>query len=231
MAARQGAGAVGRVLARGGAGAAAGDLSLHRQQSGRGGAGQAPAGRGDDRPSDAAAQRRRPDGAAGRARRPDRGICRRRRPRSRAACAISATRSSSAPGPTGWRPMRPGARRAQPRGHRQARRPALRHQGARASATACTSSAGAGRDDAPARAGRRARRRCWPRSTAAASRAGAGRRAVARPGRRAADRPQPHLDRSARHPDAHRRGDRRARRRRGRAPLPAGSRRAIRARW
>ena len=36
----------------------AGDLSLHRQQSRRGGAGQTPDRRGDDRPSDAAARRR-----------------------------------------------------------------------------------------------------------------------------------------------------------------------------
>ena len=40
-------------------GAAAGDLSVHRQQSGRGRAGQAPHRRGDHRPSAAAARRRR----------------------------------------------------------------------------------------------------------------------------------------------------------------------------
>ena len=60
MAAGQGGGSVAR-LARPKAvlGAGAGDLSLHRQQSRRGGAGQAPHRRGHDRPSDAAADRRR----------------------------------------------------------------------------------------------------------------------------------------------------------------------------
>ena len=85
MAARQGAGAVERLLARGRAGPGAGDLSLHRQQSGRGGAGQAAARCRHHRPSDAAAQRGRPARAARRAGRPDRGICRGRRPRPPAA--------------------------------------------------------------------------------------------------------------------------------------------------
>ena len=47
------------LRARSPAWADAGRLSVHRQQSGRGGAGQAPHRRGDDRPPDAAADRRR----------------------------------------------------------------------------------------------------------------------------------------------------------------------------
>ena len=53
MAAGQGAGAFGGMLSRGRARAAAGDLSLHRQRSGRGRAGQAPLGGGGGGSSDA----------------------------------------------------------------------------------------------------------------------------------------------------------------------------------
>ena len=66
MAARQGRGADGRVLPRGGRRPAAGVLSVPRQQSGRSGAGQAPHRRHDHRPSAAAA-------GACRARRPGAG--------------------------------------------------------------------------------------------------------------------------------------------------------------
>ena len=59
MAARQGAGAVGRLLARGGARAAAASLSVHRQRSRRGHAGQAPRRGGHHRSPDAAADPRR----------------------------------------------------------------------------------------------------------------------------------------------------------------------------
>ena len=55
MAARQGGGALRRLLARGADRRPAGDLSLHRQRPGRGGAGQAADRRGDARPRAAAA--------------------------------------------------------------------------------------------------------------------------------------------------------------------------------
>jgi cobaltochelatase CobN len=99
--------------------AAAGDLSLHRQQSGRGGAGQAPAGGGDDRPSHAAAQRRRP------ARRsPSWKAWSRNMPPptalDRAACVLEDERSSSAWN-NGSRRVRPGTRGEPNAPHRQAR--------------------------------------------------------------------------------------------------------------
>ena len=105
--------------------------------------------------------------------------------------------------------------------HRQARRPALRHQGSRGSRQAACLRLWTGRGLRTGRAQRttggtrRPARGAWP-----------GGRAEPWPGRRVADRPQPHLDRSARHSDAHRRCDRRTRGRRGRAPLSAGSWRA-----
>ena len=229
---------VGRMLARGGAGRAAGDLSLHRQQSRRGGAGQAAAGRRHHRPSDAAAQRRRPARAAGRAGRHHRGICRGRRPRP---AAHELPRGRDRRARLEQRPrrrLRPAAR-ASPTGRPSpSSTPSSATSRSSASATACMSSAARPtrrrcrrwRGDRPrgGRARLRRRRACGaPRRARRPPRgAGSGRRAVARPRRRAADRPQPHLDRSARHPDPHRRRDRRARGRRGRAPLPAGSRRA-----
>ena len=129
MAARQGAGAVGRLLARGGAGRAAGDLSLHRQQSRRGGAGQAASGRRHHRPSDAAAQRRRPARPAGRARRHHRGICCGRRSRPAAHELPRRRDRRTRLEQRACRRLRAAQGRAQPAGHRQARRPALRHQG------------------------------------------------------------------------------------------------------
>ena len=88
-----------------GAGRAAGDLSLHRQQSRRGGAGQAPARRavtiGHLTPPLSAAGLAWP---ARRARRAGRRICRRRRPRSAPPALSRRARSSSAPGRAGWRP-------------------------------------------------------------------------------------------------------------------------------
>ena len=68
MAARQGHGAVGRLPARGGAGAAAAPLPVHRQRPRRGHPGQAAGGGGDRRSPDAAADPRRELGRAARAR-------------------------------------------------------------------------------------------------------------------------------------------------------------------
>ena len=136
------------------------------------------------------------------------------------------------------RRLRAAQGRAQPAGHRQARRPALRHQGAQHPRRPAHLRPHARRGDgAGARVGDgkrgghpglRRSRACGagrrPRRTPRGARS--RRRAVARPRRRAADGAQPHLDRSARHPDPHRVGHRRARGQRSRAPLPAGSRRA-----
>ena len=73
MAAGQGGGAVGNLLARGGAGAPAPCLSLHRQRPRRGHPGQAPGAGGDRRPPDAATH---PGGKLWPAAR-SRGACRR----------------------------------------------------------------------------------------------------------------------------------------------------------
>ena len=99
MAAGQGHGAVVVLPARGAARRAAGDLSLHRQQSGRGGCRQAQARRGDHRPSDAAAEIGRPRQRHAGARAPDRRIRRRRRARPPPHARCCARRFSTAPRP------------------------------------------------------------------------------------------------------------------------------------
>ena len=81
MAAGQGGGADRGMLSRNRHRSAAGDLSVHRQQSGRGGAGQAPHCRRDHRPFAAAARCRRAERRCARARTPARRICPGRRAR------------------------------------------------------------------------------------------------------------------------------------------------------
>ena len=87
---------VARLRAAAVLGADAGDLSLHRQQSRRGGAGQAPHRRRDDRPPDAAAGRGRRARRGGRARSACSTNMPRRRRSTRAARARSPSASSSA---------------------------------------------------------------------------------------------------------------------------------------
>ncbi len=124
MAAGQGAGAVGGMLSRGGARAAAASLSLHRQRSRRGHAGQAPRAGGDHRSSDAAADPRRELWPAGRARAADRRIL-------RGGARRSAPRRSCSP-----REILERARGAR-------HRPRLRHRrGRRATPPRCRSSTG-----------------------------------------------------------------------------------------
>ncbi len=90
MAAGEGRGADRLLLPRGRGRAAAGDLPLHRQQSGRGGAGQAPHRRRHHRPSAAALDQRRALWRGAGARAPGRRICHRRRARPAAARASGA---------------------------------------------------------------------------------------------------------------------------------------------
>ena len=215
------------------------DLSLHRQQSRRGGAGQAPARRRHHRPSDAAAHRGRPARRGGRARGADRRICRRRRrsirgrARRLAEAIVDRARGDRpcAETPASATPRIPSRRARQarrlalrPQGDAHRRRPARlrpRRSGVRArrrtvAALAQASGERAGAVAAPVRRlrRRRDRRHSSPRSTAASSR-------PARPARRSRGRldvlptgrnlytVDPRAD-----PDPHGLGDRQAHRRR-----------------
>ena len=128
MAAGQGGRAVERLRARSPARPDAGDLPVHRQQSGRGGAGQAADRRGDGRPSDAAADRRRRAWGGARARGPVRRIFRGAGPRP--APRPSDRGADPGEGPRDRAPRRMRRRRqAVGGGAAHARRLALRPQG------------------------------------------------------------------------------------------------------
>ena len=233
MAAGQGGGADRGVLSRNRRRRAAGDLSLHRQQSRRGGAGQAPHRGGDHRPSAAAARRARTGRRRARARTAGRRICAGRRPRPpppRAACAPD-RRDRAAQ--RAWRAKPVSAHRCQPD-------EALR----RIDAWLCDLKDLAIKDGLHiyGRAPEDADDPAWQRS-AAAERAALlaaldGRRVApgpagspsARPARRAADRPQSLHRRSAHAADADRDGPRPARRRRGGARASADAMATCRAR-
>ena len=221
----------------------AGRLSLHRQQSRRGGAGQAPHRRGDDRPSDAAVDRRR--------------IARRRRSSSKGCSTNSPRRRRSirgAPAPSPRSSWSGGARadclrNAPPTASRPRRRSSPSTRGSAtsrtcASAMACMCSAARRRARKASPRGSiltRRRERPWASASPPAARPNrsgccralrrtlrrprAGRRAGARPSRRAADRAQPLRHRPALSPDAQRLGDRATRRRGGSGALCAGPRR------
>ena len=140
MAAGQGRRAVEVLRARGPPRPDAGDLSVHRQQSRRGGAGQAADRRGDDRPSDAAADRRRLAWGRARARGPVRRIF-------RGAGARSAPRARHRGADPRARPRdRACSANAPPRASRRRRRCSRSTPGSAisrtcGSATACTCSA------------------------------------------------------------------------------------------
>ena len=228
MAARQGGRAHGRMLSGNRHRTAAGHLSLHRQQSGRSRAGQAPHRRRDDRPSAAAARRRSAHRRRPRTGAPDRRIrpSRRARPPPPRAAGEADRRDCAA--------HRLGARGR----YRRRRRPddALR----RIDAWLCDLKDLAVKDGlhiygrAPAGTRRSAmvgERRCRTRGAARGARrpprrARPGRRADARAARRAADRPQSLHRRSAHAADADRDGPRPARRRRNFARASASPRRA-----
>ena len=95
MAARQVGGAVGSLLAGGADRRRAGDLSLHRQRSRRGRAGQAPHRRRHHRPSAAAACRKRLAAKSASARAIARRIFHRRWPRSRRGASAWSPRSAT----------------------------------------------------------------------------------------------------------------------------------------
>ena len=175
MAARQGGRAHRGMLSGNRHRAAAGDLSVHRQQSGRGGAGQAPHRGGDHRPSAAAARRRRPLRRRARARASGRRICPGRRPRPPPARAAGDAdrrdRAAHRPGARGRRRHRVRARR----GAAPHRRLAVRSQGPRHQGRPAHLWPRARRHRRSAVANKRRKRsapRCSPRSTAAASRRG-----------------------------------------------------------
>ena len=141
MAAGQGGRAQRDLRARSSARPDAGHLSVHRQQSRRSGAGQAPHRRGHDRPSDAAVDRRRVVWRNARARRAVRRIRRGAGARSAPGARHCGAHSRARPrerAPQGMRRRRQAARR----GARRPRRLALRPQGDARSATACMCSAG-----------------------------------------------------------------------------------------
>ena len=202
-----------------GRGRAAGDLSLHRQQPRRSGAGQAPDRGGDHRPSAAAARR---GGLSGEARELERlvdeyaqadGLDRRRRERL-ARLILRAARADR----TGGRSRR-AARRRSRRRVAPDRRLAVRPQGSRDQGRAPCLWARARRPSTTLR-GRRAPRRargCSSPPRRSSGCAGPGRLAGARTSRRAADRAQPVRRRSAHAADAD--GDR-ARPARGRRSDP-----------
>ena len=128
------------LRARGRARPDAGRLPVHRQQSGRGGAGQAPHRRGDDRPSDAAADRRRIAWRGARAR----GAVRRIRRGAGARSAPRPRHRGAHPGARARERIARGMRRRRQAARGGARRPrrlALRPQGHARSATACMCSA------------------------------------------------------------------------------------------
>ena len=208
-------------------GRAAGDLSVHRQQSGRSGAGQAPHRRRDHRPSAAAACCRRAERRRARARAPDRRICAGRRPRPPPPRAAGdADRRDRAAHRLGARSRHRPAR-SRPTRRCAASMPGCAISKTSPSRTACTFTAARppastircgskrrGRARGAARGARRQPRRARP-----------GRRADARAARRAADRPQSLHRRSAHPADADRDGSRPARRRRSRARASADPRR------
>ena len=157
-------------------GRAAGDLSVHRQQSGRGGAGQAPHRRRDHRPSAAAARRRRAVRRRPRARAAGRRISPRptaSTARRRERLASSSSRPRSAPA---WRakpasPTRVRARRsAAPHRCLAVRSERPRHQGRPAHLRPRSRRGATIRRGGPAPQPNAPR--CSPRSTAGASRPG-----------------------------------------------------------
>ncbi len=174
MAARQGRGADGVVLPGSGGRAAACGLSVHRQQSGRGRAGQAPPRGADPRSPAAAARRRRSVGRRARAGTAGRRIRPGRRPRPPQARAAGAAdcrdRAAKRPGARGRR-RRGGVAR---RGAAPDRCLAVRPEGPRRSRTASTSTAARRRRRRLARASApgTSAKACSTRSTAAVSRPG-----------------------------------------------------------